>query len=62
MGFIAILVLSALVVGEACIIYGLLNRVLAQAKVAPLDFLPERKEPEPPRVKERPIFSVPITG
>lgn len=59
---IAIIVLSLLVVVQLAIIWQLLNRVLAQAKVAPLDLPNFRRdpEPEPPPEPRRKVMTVPF--
>lgn len=60
---LALIVLSLLVLGEAFVIYGLLNRVLLQAKVAPLE-APKlfHVEPEetPREIERRKLFSVDV--
>ncbi len=63
MGYFAITVISLIALGEAYVIYALLNRVLIQAHVAPIHMpqRPERQEaPEP--IKAQPIFRVPFMG
>ena len=59
----AFVVLSLLVLGEAGVIYGLLNRLLAQARVAPLEFpQPFRREPEEesPAEQRRKLMTIDI--
>ena len=62
MGVIALLVVSALAIGEGLVILALLNRILAQAKVPPVE-MPRFREPasdEPEAPRETPIFRVPF--
>lgn len=58
---LAFTVLIFLVLSQAFVIYGLLNRVLEQAKVQPLA-LPRRKPEEEPVEPQKPVirFSVPF--
>ncbi len=58
---LALIILALLVLGEAFVIYGLLNRVLLQAKVPILE-LPHRSDSkdEPVAEQRRKLFSVDI--
>ena len=63
-GFVAFL--AFLVVAEGYVIYQLINRLLVQAKIPPLE--PVRvpsmstNNEQPPKVDKRKLFSVPIQG
>ena len=61
MGYFAITVLALLVLGEAFVIYALLNRLLIQAKLPPIEaplITPEREVFEP--APRQPKFRVPF--
>ena len=58
---VALIVLAALVIGEALMIWALLNRLLEKAGVAPVKFQ-RTSDPEPEKPAKRPLFTVPIQG
>jgi len=59
---VALVVLAVLVIGEALMIWALLNRLLLRAGVAPVKF---QRTSDPELVEKpvkRPLFTVPIQG
>lgn len=60
MGILALVVVSGIAIGEAWVIWNLMNRILILAKVPPMEVSAPKKDERPEREKPKPIATIPF--